>query len=721
MLGKMKSMFREDMMGELRNRIKVNMRVKFMVAITGVLSLFLITGTFLIARMLTEGQYRALETRGREMGQFLSKAVTDPLLHNDTIMLDSLVAEAAKSQDMLYVYVMDASNKILNNSYVSFNRLNVEVKELLAQENTDDMAVLAAKAKERLDPIEVPADIKIGNTKLGSVTMGLSRTGIQKDAREIIWVLAGISALIYGGLGLMINVMVRRMIVVPTKEAVAVASNIAAGDLSQSVRVRTVDELGMLGQGLNRMIIGLKGMIENVREAARKTESVWRQVKGISTEITDGSKAQAESVEEAASSVNEMHFSLKEIGGNVDDLYKTSEQTSSSVIEMAASVNEVARTMTELSSSIEDTSTAITQLSAAVRQIAENVEVLSTAADDTAASAAEINVSVKEVESNARESVALAEAVAADAQQLGIRSIEKTIEGMNRIDATARRTADVINRLGARAEDIGSILTVIEDITDQTGLLALNAAILAAQAGEHGKGFAVVAAEIRELANRTASSTQEIGKLITSVQEESREAVGVVREEVAMVEEGLHLARDTGEGLRKILERADLSRDMSRGINKAAAEQTRGIRQVSEAVGKITEMTHQIARAVNEQKLGSEQITRASEKMRELTRFVKTSTDEQAKGSKEITAAVENMTSKIGMVNRAAGEVEAGSDLIVKAIERIKDIAKSNAGKAAGLNNATEVMVTQSELLRKEIEKFRTEGNSEHQMTNTFQ
>jgi methyl-accepting chemotaxis protein len=710
MSGKLKRVFREGAAGALMDRIKSRMGLKFMIALTGVISLFLVLGTFFIARILTEGQYRALEIRGKEMGQFLSKTVTDPLLHQDLIALDSLVADAAKSQDMLYAYVEDASNKVLNTAYVSFNTSNEEMKGLIARERTDDVAVLAAKAKEQLDAIEVLSDIKIGGTRLGVVKMGLSRAGARKDTRRIILVLVGTGVMIYGGLALTIYFMVRKMIVAPTTEALAVASNIAAGDLSQSVRVRTEDELGRLGRGLNRMIIGLKGMIDNVREAARKTESVWTEVKGISTEIAGGSKAQAESVEEAASSVNEMHFSLKEIAGNVGDLYKTSEQTSSSVIEMAASIGEVARTMTELSSSIEDTATAITQLSAAARQIADNVEVLSTAADETAASAMEISASVKEVESNARESVALAEAVSADAEQLGMRSIEKTIEGMNRIEATARRSADVVNRLGDRAENIGGILTVIEDITDQTALLALNAAILAAQAGEHGKGFAVVAAEIRELANRTASSTKEIGELITSVQEESREAVGVMREEVGMVEEGVRLSRDTREALSKILERADLSRDMSRSINKAATEQARGIKQVSEAVGKITEMTHQIAFAANEQKLGSEQITRESEKMRELTRFVKTSTDEQSTGSKAITASVENMSAKIGMVNRAAGEVQTGSDLIVKAIDRIKEIARANAGQAAGLNNAMDVMFKQSTTLKKEIEKFRVDN-----------
>ena len=708
MLNKIILFFKEGILWRLYNRIQAHMGMKFMTVLTLVISVLMVLGTFFVARMMADSQYHALETRGREMGQLLGKAGTDALIHRDIIALDGLIAETVKSEDMLYAYMLDESNTILNNSYVSFNRTHPEVKELLAKETIDDVAALTAKARAKLNPVEVQVDIKIGNTRIGAVRMGFSRAGVQREARTIIWMLLGTSVVIIAVLALMIFVMVRTMIVTPSQEAVAVASNIGAGDLSHRVRVRSMDELGAIGRGLNRMIIGLKGMIESVQVAARNTERVWREVKGTSLQITEGSKIQTESVEEASSSVNEMHFSLKEIAGNVEDLYKTSEQTSSSVIEMSASIDEVARTMSELSSSIEDTSTAITQMSAAIRQIAEHVEVLSASAEDTAASATEISASVKEVESNARESAALAEAVASDAQQLGMRSIEKTIDGMTRIESTALRTAEVVNRLGERAENVGTILTVIEDITDQTSLLALNAAILAAQAGEHGKGFAVVAAEIRELANRTAASTQEIGTLIASVQEESREAVEVMQEEISMVEDGARLARDAGEALKKILERADQSRNMSRSISKAAAEQARGIRQVSDAVAKINEMTHQIARAANEQKTGSEQIMRTSEKMRELTHFAKASTDEQARGGKGITSAVENITGRIRMVNRAAGEVQAGSDLVVKAIERIKDIAKSNAELAAGLNVAMDVMVTQSETLNKEISKFRT-------------
>jgi methyl-accepting chemotaxis protein len=691
----------------LKKKIESSMGLKLVIPLAAVISVLMVLGTIFVARMLLESQYRGIETRGRELGLFLGKAATDALLHKDIIALDGLVAEVANSQDVLYAYIVDDSNAVLNNVQVSFNRTSPAMRSLLSENQSADVAVLAAKTKETLEAIETQSDIMIGTTRLGKAKMGFSRETVKKDARNVVWLLLGTSVVIVLVLSMLIYIMTQQMIVRPTRQAVSVALNTAEGDLTQSARVRSVDEIGMLGRGLNRMILGLKGMIGSIREAARQMVSVQGEVKGISTKLTAGSQVQSESVEEAASSVNEMHFSLKEIAGSMDDLHSTSERTSSSVIEMAASVNEVAKSVSDLSGFIDETSSAITQMSAAMRQIAEHVETLSSAAEETSASSLQISASVKEVEATARQSASLAEAVAEDAQGLGVRSIEKTIEGMGRIESNARRTADVVNRLGERAESIGGILTVIEDITDQTGLLALNAAILAAQAGEHGKGFAVVAAEIRELANRTAASTQEIGKLITAVQAESREAVEAMKEGVTFVEEGVHLATGAGDALRKILEQAGSARDMSRSINTAAAEQARGIKQVSEAVDRINEMTHQIAKATKEQKAGSEQIMQAAEKMRELTRFVKNSSEEQAKAGKDITLAVENISTKIGMVNRATGEVQEGSDLIVKAIERIKEIARTNADLAAGLNKAMEAMAAQSTQLGKEIEKFK--------------
>lgn len=693
----------------LRKRIESSMGLKFIGAVAAVISLLMLLGTMFIAEVLLAEQERAMEQRGRDMGMFLGKAAADHIINKDAIGIDTLASEAVKSsRDMLYTIILDAGgNAVLSSMMGSFSQDNDEVREIARGMAPDDVMRARSAVRQEMTPIEVAVDIRLEGSRIGSVVMGFSRDGIRKNTRNIVWLLLGTSVSIVFLLSLVVAYMVNRMIIAQTREAETVASNIASGNLLQSVRVRSMDEVGRLGRGLNRMIIGLKQIITSVRDAALKVGSASGEVREVFERVRQGSSEQAEAVEESASSVNEMHFSLKEIATNVEDLHATSEQTSAAAIETAASVAEVAKTMSDLSLSIEDVSAAITQMSAAVQQTAEHVEQLSSAAEETAASSSEISASVREVETIAGRSQSIAETVAADAEQLGMRSIEKTIAGMKQIESNSRRTAGAINRLGERAESIGSILNVIEDITDQTGLLALNAAILAAQAGEHGKGFAVVASEIRELANRTAASTEEIGRLIASVQEETRQAVDAMQEEAAIIEQGAKLSEQAGDALRKILARANESRDMSRSISKAASEQSRGVRQVSEAVEQINAMTRQIAKATAEQRSGGRQIIQATDKMREITRFVRKTSQEQVKGTRDITTAIETINSKIALVNRSAAEMRAGSELIVQAIERIKVIARENAGQAAALQNTIDVLSTQSQSLSQEIGRFK--------------
>jgi methyl-accepting chemotaxis protein len=690
----------------LTDTIKSSMGLKFVIALSGWVLLLMLLGTVFIARMLTDYQYRAMENRGREIGTILAKSSVDRFIAGDLIGLNMLVEDVVKSREMISLVFLKVDGTPLTSAHASFNRENADVHSLMAAERTEDVLKLSSAIRRELSPVEVSVDVLLQGTRLGEIRLAFSRADVRANAVKVVLLLMGTALAIVLSISCIVYFMASRMIASPTSAAEAVASAIAAGDLTQKVQVSTIDEIGNLGRGLNRMAIGLKGMIGNIRGSSEQLVMVSGEVADVAVNVSAASRVQNEAVEEAASSVNEMHFSLKEIGGSMNDLSETAEQTSSAVIETAASIDEVARLMTDLSSSIEETSSAITQMSASISENAESVGVLSALAGETASTTTEISAAVREVESGAKQSVALAEAVTADAQDLGMRSIEKTIEGMRRIEEESKRTADVINRLGERAESIGGILTVIEDVTDETSLLALNAAILAAQAGEHGKGFAVVAAEIRELANRTASSTSEIGKLIVSVQDESREAVEVMRNGVQLAAEGSHLARETGDALRKILERADQSREMSRSISRAAAEQVTGIRQLGEAVDGINTMAHQIERATSEQKTGSEQIMRASERMREITHFVRSAAVEQVEASRNITKVMETMGSKVNMIKRASGEVRTGSDLIVKAIERIKVTARENAVVASNLNSAGEVLTVQTGALKKELGRF---------------
>ncbi len=152
MLTMIRRFFLEGKGKALKDGIDSSMGLKIMFALIGAISVLLVLSTVFIAHMLMDEQYRALETRGREMGRLLGKAGTDALLHRDIPALDGLVAETVKSPDMLYAYVTDSSNVVLNNASVSFNRAHPDVKEFLAQEKIEDVATLAAKAKEKLDP-----------------------------------------------------------------------------------------------------------------------------------------------------------------------------------------------------------------------------------------------------------------------------------------------------------------------------------------------------------------------------------------------------------------------------------------------------------------------------------------------------------------------------------------------------------------------------------------
>ena len=164
---------------KLKKKIDASMGLKFVVVMTCFVSLLMIAGTFFVARTLMDGEYRSIETRGREIGLFLGKAGSDFIVDRNIVALDSLVDEAAKSQDVLYAVVADANGAALSTPYVSFNRDNPEVKALMTGEMAGDVAALVAKVRQRFDVLEVAVEIKPRGTKIGTVTMGFATSGVQ--------------------------------------------------------------------------------------------------------------------------------------------------------------------------------------------------------------------------------------------------------------------------------------------------------------------------------------------------------------------------------------------------------------------------------------------------------------------------------------------------------------------------------------------------------------
>jgi methyl-accepting chemotaxis protein len=517
---------------------------------------------------------------------------------------------------------------------------------------------------------------------------------------------AGVSASIFVII-LLATLWLTRAITRPLLRGVAFAQSVAGGDLSSLLEVRGRDEIADLTGALNTMVLGLNGLVQRVGQSSAELTRISESIFDTSRRVVEAAQLQAGSVGETSSALSEINTSIREVAGGVDHLNGSATENTSSILEMAASIEEVAQNVETLASSVEEVSSSIAEMSASIRQVAASAVSLQEASDTTSASMAEMGSSIKQVEQNALSTAAIAEEVRRDAET-GKEAVDSTIAGMEEIRHASAVTAEVIRTLSGKAENIGAILSVIDDVVDRINLLALNAAIIAAQAGEHGKGFAVVAGEIKELAERTGVSTREIATVIEGVQEETRKAVQTIRQTEAAVGEGEKLSQESGQRLGQIVSGVQRASRQMHEIARATEEQSRGSQMIRKAMDRIAEMVDQIAGATQQQEKASEQIMAASERMKGLTAQVKGSSREQSRASGNIARSTEAMAGMIRQIKIACDEQSKGSEQIVHAAEDIRGATAVNQDATRVLGTAVADLQEQTGNLQQEMDAFRT-------------
>ncbi|MCA9292303.1 MAG: methyl-accepting chemotaxis protein [Phycisphaerales bacterium] len=268
------------------------------------------------------------------------------------------------------------------------------------------------------------------------------------------------------------------------------------------------------------------------------------------------------------------------------------------ILEVVGSAEGVAAASTQIAASGEEMASGMQRQSSQVAQISSAVE--------------EMSASVNEVARKSNETATESRA-SGDAAAEGGQIVRQTIEGMNAINDAVASSAQSVQELGKRGEQIGEIITVINDIADQTNLLALNAAIEAARAGEHGRGFAVVADEVRKLADRTTKATEEIAQSIKAIQQETVDAVQRMEAGTSHVKQGVDRATKAGESLDQIVHSARQVAGMVNEIAAAAEEQSQASSEISRSIEEINAVSSETSRGASESARAAAQLSAQAE------------------------------------------------------------------------------------------------------------
>ncbi len=539
------------------------------------------------------------------------------------------------------------------------------------------------------------------------ISTSLEDTYAALDMSRNRWILFGLATISI--VSIILSLSIRIGVTKPIEQTAAMLKDIAEGegDLTRRLQVKTEDEIGRLGGWFNKFVEGLQQTIKGANASTQEVVSISEKLSEASEKVRNSAEQQLRSTEETSSSMNEMEASIKSVAEASEHILSSTDTVSSSVLEMSASVGEIADNMGKLSDSVDTTSSSVAEIAASINQVSSNVNVLSGVAEEIISSVTEINASIKEIEQYAREKTVLAERVKEDASSVGMESVKKTMAGMARIKEEVSSASSSIKRLGERSAEVGNILNVINNVTEATSLLALNAAILAAQAGEHGKGFAVVADEIKELAEQTASSTKEIAGIIKAFKDDVAAAITSIDRSSKGVEEGVELSWAARNALEKISHSAEQTLGMAKKVEIATREQSRGVNLVTESIRKMGGMVEEIKKATDEQKRGADGIARATENISGITTMIKTSTVQQAKESKYTSQIVSDVAQRIKSVAKSIDEQKIAAGRIVKAVEMVKKIGEENVVLSSDLDGTVEKLNKQASSLKEGMGKFK--------------
>lgn len=328
----------------------------------------------------------------------------------------------------------------------------------------------------------------------------------------------------------------------------------------------------------------------------------------VSRTVTGPIKSVVDVIRDIAQGEGDLTRRLPILGKN--EIGELSEWFNTFIGKLHGIINQVSGSSLQLASSALELQLTSKQMTESIAQLSSQSTSLATAGEEMSATSGDIAKNCHQAATNA--------GGATQKATQGVAVVGQSIAVMNTIAERVQNAATTVDALGIRSEQIGAIIGTIEDIADQTNLLALNAAIEAARAGEQGRGFAVVADEVRALAERTTRATKEIGEMIKAIQKETNDAVTSMKQSVTQVEQGTSHAAESGHSLQEILNIINDVTEQIGQIATAAEEQTATTREISSNVMNLNDLAQQNHNALHETAIAANDVSRQAEELKQL-------------------------------------------------------------------------------------------------------
>jgi len=518
---------------------------------------------------------------------------------------------------------------------------------------------------------------------------------------------AGILALL-ASLG--VSLYFSRGLIRPILQIKAAAEQIGRGDFSVRIRSDRRDEIGDVARAFEAMAESLRRMLGHVAGAADRVEGTSAEIAAASGTVAAVTADQVRGIQQAARAMEEINARVSGVAATAATsaraLNVSVEGSTSSFRELARTGDELNLNATALNAQVDEVGSSIEEMLASAQRVSRSADELARAAEETSSSMEEMARSTQRADVNAGEGARLSTSVL-DIAEKGRARVMETIQGMEAIRLATETAEGVIRGLAARAKEIGTIVKVIDDVSDETNLLALNAEIIAAQAGEHGRAFSVVAGEMKELSDRVLAGTKEIRGLITAVQAESANAIGAIEHGSRSVQSGVELAAEAGESLEEITGATRESGNRMLEIVSAMNEQNDAVSGVVRLMQHVRAGVEQIRTSGREQGAANEAVLRGSSAMREVARQVSGATGQQAQSAARIGDNIETVRRAVEEINRVLQEQSGACRQASELLETVSERTGSNEEAARLLEEVMRELLRQAEALREEVRRFR--------------